>query len=72
MYICGLMFILIESSCLCVKKLKPKDIGATKNTTAESLMEHMLKMCFCCVRMIFFFFLHLKGQLGTTYYFRIV
>lgn len=55
MYICGLMFILIESSCLCVKKLKPKDIGATKNTTAESLMEHMLKMCFCCVRMIFFF-----------------
>lgn len=70
MCICALIFILIEPSYLCVKKLKPYDTGATKNNCKESNGIYA-KIYFCCLRMIFFF-LHLKGQLGTSYYFQVV
>lgn len=55
MCICALIFILIEPSYLCVKKLKPYDIGAAKNSCKESNGIYA-KIYFCCLRMIFFFF----------------
>lgn len=36
MYICELIFILIEPSHLCVKNLRPNGIGATKNNCRKS------------------------------------
>ena len=56
MYICGLMFILIESSCLCVKKLKPKDIGATKNNCWESNGTYAQNVFLLCEDDFFFLF----------------